>query len=74
MENNQTMKASEIIYFQPLGIKPQYCEVGIISETDKDYIWYLNEPCKIPISEVKIIPQENVVYNYKKKVYEIKES
>lgn len=44
-----------IIYFQPKGIKLQYCEVGMISETDKDYIWYLDEPCKILISEVKVI-------------------
>ena len=29
------------VYFQPKGIKPQYCEVGMISETDPEYIWYL---------------------------------
>ena len=63
----------DIIFFQPPGIRPQYCEAGMILETDKDYIWYLGEPCKIPISEVKIIPQENVVYNYKKGVYEVKQ-
>jgi hypothetical protein len=61
-----------IIFFQPKGIRPQYCEAGYISETDKDYIWYLNEPCKIPISEVKIVPQYDVVYNYKKRLYEVK--
>jgi len=49
------------IYFQPPGINPEFCEVGMISETDKDYIWYLHEPCKILISEVKIIPKENVI-------------
>ena len=59
----------EIIYFQPPGIKPQYCEVGMISETDKDYIWYLNEPCKILISDVKIIPKENVVYDKKSRLH-----
>lgn len=63
----------DVIFFQPKGIKPQYCEVGFISETDKDYIWYLDEPCKILISEVKIIPQENIVYNYKKRLYEVKQ-
>ena len=68
------MKASDVIYFQPPGIKAQYCEVGIISETDKNYIWYLNEPCKILISDVKIIPKENVIYNKKIGVYKIKES
>ncbi len=51
----------ETIYFQPPGINPEYCEAGMISETDPDYIWYLDEPCKILISEVKIIPKENVI-------------
>lgn len=51
----------ETIYFQPPGINPEYCEVGMIHETDKDYIWYLDEPCKILISAVKIIPKENVI-------------
>jgi hypothetical protein len=60
------------IYFQPKGISPQYCEVGMISETDPDYIWYLDEPCKILISEVKIIDKENVYYNKKTRNHEIK--
>ena len=59
------MKVNDVIYFQPPGIKPQYCEAGMISETDKDYIWYLNEPCKVLISEVKIIPKEKVYYDKK---------
>lgn len=53
------------IYFQPPGINPKYCEVGHISETDPDYIWYLKEPCKILISEVKIIPKEDVILDEK---------
>lgn len=61
-----------ITYFQPKGIKPQYCEAGIIQESDPDYIWYLNEPCKILISEVKIIPNENVVYDKKNRSYKVK--
>ena len=64
---------TETIYFQPPGIREQYCEAGIISETDKDYIWYLDEPCKILISEVKIIPKENVIYNKKSRTYEVKQ-
>lgn len=60
------------VYFQPPGIKPQYCEIGMISDTDPDYIWYLNEPCKILISEVKIIPEENVVYDKKSRLYNVK--
>jgi hypothetical protein len=59
------------IYFQPKGIRPQYCEAGMISETDPNYIWYLDEPCKILISEVKIIDKENVYYNKKTRNYEI---
>lgn len=62
----------ETVYFQPPGIKPEYCEAGMISETDPDYIWYLHEPCKILISEVKIIPKENVVYSKKKNLLFVK--
>ncbi len=51
----------ELIYFQPPGMNPKYCEVGMIHETDPNYIWYLDEPCKILISEVKIIPKESVI-------------
>lgn len=50
-----------VVYFQPPGIKPEYCEVGMISESDPDYIWYLDEPCKILISTVKIIDKDKVV-------------
>lgn len=60
------------IYFQPTGIRPQYCEAGMISETDPDYIWYYDEPCKILISEVKIIPKENVIYDKKSRLYRVK--
>lgn len=59
----------ETIYFQPPGINLQYCEPGIIPEFDKDHIWYLNEPCKILISDVKIIPKENVVYDKKNRLH-----
>jgi hypothetical protein len=59
----------ETIYFQPPGIKPQFCEVGMISNTDTEYIWYLDEPCKVLISDVKIIPKENVTYDLKSRSY-----
>lgn len=62
----------ETVYFQPPGIKPQYCEVGMISENDPDYIWYLDEPCKILISEVKIIPKENVDFDSKSGLCRVK--
>ena len=60
------------VYFQPPGIKPQFCEAGMISETDPEYIWYYDEPCKILISEVKIIPKEDVIYDKKKRSYLVK--
>ncbi len=62
------------VYFQPKGINPQYCEVGMISETDPDYIWYLDEPCKILISEVKIIDKENVIFNKKSRLIRVRQN
>jgi hypothetical protein len=62
------------VYFQPKGIKPQYCEVGIISETDPEYIWYLDEPCKILISEVKIIEKENVIFDKKSRLIRVRQN
>ena len=44
-----------VVYFQTKTINPKYCEKGTIPENDPEYIWYLDEPCKILISEVKII-------------------
>jgi len=73
MTKTSVQENNEWVYFQPEGIKPEYCEIGIIHETDKDHIWYLDEPCKILISEVKIIPKENVFYDAKNKSYKIKE-
>ena len=61
----------ETIYFQPPGIRPQFCEAGYISETDKEYIFYLDEPCKI-ISEVKIIPKEKVIFDKKSRLLRVK--
>ena len=54
-----------VVYFQTKTINPKYCEIGTIPENDTEYIWYLDEPCKILISEVKIIDKENVTYNRK---------
>jgi len=61
------------VYFQTKDINPQYCEIGMISETDHEYIWYLDEPCKILISEVKIIDKENVIFDKKSKLYCVKQ-
>ena len=54
-----------IVYFQPKTINPKYCERGTIFEHDKEYIYHLDEPYKILISEVKIIDKENVTFNRK---------
>lgn len=62
------------IYFQTKEINPRYCEAGIIHENDPKHICYLDEPCKILISEVKIIPKENVKYHKKNKSYFILKS
>lgn len=62
---------NDIIYFQPPGIRLEYCEAGIILDTDKNYISYLDEPCKILISEVKIVDKENVIYDRKKRLYKV---
>ena len=61
-----------VVYFQPPCINKEYVEVGMIMESDKDYIWYIDEPCKILISEVKIISKEKVIYNEKNREYKIK--
>jgi hypothetical protein len=61
-----------VVYFQPPGIKSQYCEAGMIMEHDPEYIWYIDEPCKILLSQVKIIPEENVEYNKKTGVCKVK--
>jgi hypothetical protein len=37
----------------------------MIHESDPDYIWYMDEPCKILISEVKIIDKDMVSFNKK---------
>jgi hypothetical protein len=63
---------STTIYFQPPGIRQKYCEIGMISETDPEYVWYLNEPCKILLTEVKIIPEDNVIYDKKRRLHIIK--
>jgi hypothetical protein len=65
-------KTFETVYFQPSGINPKHCEVGMIHESDPEHIWYLDEPCKILISDVKIIPRDEVDINYKKRIYKIK--
>jgi hypothetical protein len=62
------------VFFQPPGIKPEYCEAGMISESDPDYIWYFDEPCKVLIKDVKLIPAENVEYDKKKNLYKVKKA
>lgn len=63
----------DVVYFQTPNINSKYCDAGMILETDKDYIFYLDQPCKVLISDVKIIPKENVTYNRKARLYEVKQ-
>ena len=63
----------DVVYFQTPYINSKYCDAGMILETDKDYILYLDQPCKVLISDVKIIPKENVIYNRKARLYEVKQ-
>lgn len=60
------------VYFQPPNIKKEFCEIGFIPETDSEYIWYLDEPCKVLIKDVKIIDKENVVYDKKNMAHRVK--
>ena len=60
------------VYFQPPNIKKEFCEIGFISETDSEYIWYLNEPCQVLIKDVKIVDKENVVYDKKNMVHRVR--
>lgn len=59
----------EFVYFQPPGMDPKYCEVGSLNG---DYIFYLNEPCKVLIKEVKIINKQNVYYDKREQEYKVK--
>lgn len=51
------------VYFQPPEINKKYCEVGFILDSDPNYIHYADEPCKVLISDVTIIPKENIYRN-----------
>lgn len=63
----------DVVYFQTPNINSKYCDAGMILETDRNYILYLDQPCKVLISDVKIIPKENVMYNRKARLYEVKQ-
>ena len=51
------MSNKKTIYFQPPGIKPNYYEVGVIED---EYIYYRDEPCKILLSEVRVLSEEEM--------------
>lgn len=64
------LKHNQVVYFQPKNIDKRYCEVGFHME--KDYLYYLDEPCKIHISEVEIIPDDKVIFDKKEQLYLIR--
>ena len=55
-------------------MNPKYCEAGTILEDDLEYIYHLDEPCKILISEVKIIDKENVTFDRKTGLCHVKDN
>ena len=57
------------VYFQPPDINNKYCEVGFILESDPNYIYYKDGPCKVLISDVKIISNENVTCDKRSGLY-----
>jgi hypothetical protein len=57
------------VYFQPPGINKKYCEVGFILDSDPNYIHFKDQPCKVLISDVKIIPNENVTRDKRSGLY-----
>jgi len=59
----------EAIYFKPRDINKKYCEVGMFLDSDPGYIHYLDEPCKIHVSEVEIIDKSRVIYNKKERIF-----
>jgi hypothetical protein len=58
------MNANELkyksVFFQPHGIDPTFCEVGVIYHDEPEYVYHVSEPYKILVREVKIIPSEKV--------------
>lgn len=54
-------KILDTVYFQPKGMNKKYCEAGLILDSDKDYIYYLDEPCKVLISEVNLIDKSRII-------------
>jgi hypothetical protein len=63
----------EYVYFQTKNIDKKYCEFGLILEIDKQFVSYLWEAKKVLISDVKIIEQKNVYFDWKIKKYCVKE-
>lgn len=60
------------VYFQSKGINPKYCEVGTTLSSDPNYIYYLDEPCKVLINDVKIVNRNNVEFDKKNRLWKIK--
>ena len=52
---------SKHVSYKKLHLKNEKGDDVVIHESDPNYIWYLEEPCKILISEVKIISKENII-------------
>ncbi len=69
LNHNPNNSIGKVVYFQPEGIKLEFCEIGIMYHDEPDFIYYLNEPCKTPVCMVKIIPSERVQCDKKQPYY-----
>lgn len=72
-QENILVANGKYVYFQPKKINNKYCEVGFIPEIDKVHVYYLNEPCKEPLKDVKIIEEEKVYFDNKTKKYKVRQ-
>ena len=57
------------VIFQPPGIKPEFCKVGLLD--DDGYIYYLDEPTKIKATKCKIIPEDKAFYDKTNRCYKL---
>jgi hypothetical protein len=63
----------ETVYFQTKNIDKKYCEFGIFTEIQSEYIYSYSNQEKILLKDVKIIDKANVYFDWKIKKYCVKE-
>jgi hypothetical protein len=53
---------SKTVFFIDQKYPNSNLEFGIIHQTDPDFIWLFNEPCKVPLSQCQIIPDSQIIF------------